>query len=323
MENTVLQTRLSNREWLELAQKTFSEAFFRKGIVLSSFDKWVPYAITRFTLVTQAGDSYPRLQVDADPLSIQYPTSSSILPTPSIPIISMASLITMTQLSRRNVKLVKHDGSSYVLKTIERQDELNQWRTELKTLLLLRDSPHIINVIAIVDIPNPYSPNASRVVSGFLVEYGAQGSLYDILKNKQRSIEPGVKLKWILDVAQGLRDMHSKGLVHGDVKPHNIVVTSANDAKLIDFAGNGFSPRYHAPEMHEVIASGSRWPSSLDTYSFGVVVQEVLMTESAEEMENYLDVTRMNTLILTCLSEDASLRPQFSNVVVLLRQLCK
>jgi hypothetical protein len=164
VENTVLQTRLSNREWLELAQKTFSEVFFRNGIVLSSFNKWVPHAITRFILVTQAGDSYPHLQVDADPLSIQYPTSSSILPTSSISTISMAPLITMRQLSHRNVKLVSHDGSSYVLKTIERQDELNQWRTELKTLLLLRDSPHIINVIAIVDIPDPYSPNASRVV---------------------------------------------------------------------------------------------------------------------------------------------------------------
>lgn len=116
----------------------FSEAFFRNGIVLSSFDKWVPHAITRFILVIQVGGSYPRLQVDVDPLSIQYPTSSSILPTSSIPTISMTPLFTMRQLSHRNVKLVSHDGSSYVLKTIEWQDELNQWRTELKTLLLLR-----------------------------------------------------------------------------------------------------------------------------------------------------------------------------------------
>lgn len=116
--------------------------------------------------------------------------------------------------------------------------------------------------------------------------------------------------------------MHSKGLVHDDVKPRNIVVTSANDAKLIDFAVNDFSARYHA-EMHKIIANENHWPSSLDIYSFGVLVQEVLMTESPEEMENCLDVARMNTLILTCLSEDASLRSQFSNVVVLLDQLGK
>jgi serine/threonine protein kinase len=306
-----------------LAQKTFSEVFSHNGIILSSFDKWVPHAITRFILITQTGDSYPRLLIDADPLSIQYPTSSSILPTPSIPTLPTESLVKIGRLSHRNVKLVSHDASSYVLKTIERQDELDQWRNELKTLLLLRDSPHVIDLVALVDIPNPYSPNGSRVVSGFLLEYGSKGSLHDILENKQIYIEPGVKLKWILDVAEGLQNIHSKGLVHGDVKPRNIVVTSANEAKLIDFAGNGFSERYHAPEMHVIIANESPWPSSLDTYSFGFLVQEVLTKESPEEMENYLDVSQMNELILTCLSEDASRRPQFSNIVALVRELGK
>ena len=321
VENTVLQTRLSNREWLELAQKTFSEAFFRNGVILLSFDKWVPDAITRFTLITETQNSSPLLRVDADPSSIQYPTSSSILPTPSIPTVSAQSLVTMRRLSHRNVMLVSHDGSPYVFKTIERQEELDQWEIELKTLLVLRNSPHIINIVALVDIHNPYSPNASRVVSEFLLEYGKKGSLHDILKNTEIPIEPGIKLKWILGVAEGLRDMHSKGLVHGDVKPGNIVITSTNEAKLIDFAGNGFSERYHAPEMHAIIASASRWPLSLDTYSFGVLVQELLTRESPEEMENYFDVSRMNKLISACLSEDATQRPQFSNVVALVKQL--
>ena len=323
VENTVLQAHLPNREWLELVQKTFSDVFLRDGIRLPSFNKWLPHAITRFTLITQAGRSDPVLLLDADPSSIQYPSSSSILPTPSIPTISEESFVTLRRLSHRNVRLVDHDGSLYVFKTIERQDELDQWRNELKTLLVLRNSPHIINLVALVDIQNPYSPTASRVVSGFLLEYCTKGSLHDILENQQGSIELGVKFQWILDVAEGLRDMHNKGLVHGDVKPRNIVVTSANEAKLIDVGGNGFSERYHAPEMHEIIASESRWPLSLDVYSFGVLVQEVLMMESPEKLEKYLDVSGMNAFVSACLSVDASQRPQFPLAVALVRQLRK
>jgi len=212
VENTVLQTHLPNQEWLELVQKTFSDVFLRDGIRLSSFNKWLPHAITRFTLITQAGRSDPVLLVDADPSSIQYPSSSSILPTPSIPTISEESFVTLRRLSHRNVRLVDHDGSLYVFKTIERQDELDQWRNELKTLLVLRNSPHIINIVALVDIQNPYSPTASRVVSGFLLEYCTKGSLHDILENQQGSIE--------MDFLRGIMRLKCMRLLRAKVVGH-------------------------------------------------------------------------------------------------------
>ena len=77
VENTVLQADLLNWDWLESARPAFSEAFIRDGILLSSFNGWLPQAVTRFTLVTRNRDSFPELHIDADhstPSDIVVPT---------------------------------------------------------------------------------------------------------------------------------------------------------------------------------------------------------------------------------------------------------
>jgi serine/threonine protein kinase len=113
-------------------------------------------------------------------------------------------------------------------------------------------------------------------VSGFLIEYGNQGSLYEKLQdNGGSSISYQLKLQWALEIAEGLGDMHAKGLVHGDIKPQNVIITETNVAQLIsDFAGNGYSKRYHAPEINDIVAVGAPWPVAFDIYSFGVLLRE-------------------------------------------------
>ena len=280
VENAVLQAGLPNWEWLESAQSAFSEAFGRNRIILSSFNGWISQAVTRFILVTRNGGSFPELRIDADPSSIQYQSSSRLLSASGIglftpiPTVFIHDIVVIKSLTAsRNIKLVEHDDSQYVLKTIDRQDEIREWENELKTLLLLQDSLNIINIAALVEIANPYSPHESRVVSGFLIEYASSGSLYEKLDdNGGKGIEFGVKIKWALDITEGLRDMHAKGLVHADIKPRNVVITGTNVATLIDFAGKGYSKGYHAPEMFNIIDSDLPWPKTLDMYSFGVLL---------------------------------------------------
>src|SRR5947207_3134600 len=105
VENAVLQAGLPNWEWLESAQKAFSEAFGRNGIILSSFDGWISQAVTRFILVTQKGDSFPELLINADLSSIQYQSSSRLLsasgigPFKSIPTVSIDDIFVIKTLT--------------------------------------------------------------------------------------------------------------------------------------------------------------------------------------------------------------------------------
>jgi hypothetical protein len=131
-----------------------SEAFRRNKIALSTFEGWVPQAVTRFSLVSRLENSFAALQIDADSSSIQYPTASLLLSTfaPSaiewIQTISMDDIVVVKALTTENVKLVVHGDSHYVLKTIERQDEIQQWQSELTTLSSL-------NILRIVSTSLP------------------------------------------------------------------------------------------------------------------------------------------------------------------------
>ena len=83
------------------------------------------------------------------------------------------------------------------------------------------------NVVAIHDVGevdgNPFI--AMELVSGSV--------LRDYIDNADVSNEQ--KLVWLLDVARGLGAAHRAGLVHRDVKPDNVMITTDGVVKILDF----------------------------------------------------------------------------------------
>jgi eukaryotic-like serine/threonine-protein kinase len=94
------------------------------------------------------------------------------------------------------------------------------------------------------------------------------------------------KLALVAQACEGLAYAHSKGIVHGNIKPSNIFITSARDAALLDFgigkwqsllltAGarlSGLLANYFAPEQ----ILGQRFDERSDVFSVGVVLSEAL-----------------------------------------------
>ncbi|KAE8752664.1 hypothetical protein FOCC_FOCC000786 [Frankliniella occidentalis] len=85
------------------------------------------------------------------------------------------------------------------------------------------------------------------------------------------------RLQIAIDVAEGIRYLHSQGLVHRDVKLKNVLLDCDNRAKLTDL---GFcipeammsgsivgTPVHMAPEMHS-----GHYDSSVDVYAFGILL---------------------------------------------------
>ena len=129
--------------------------------------------------------------------------------------------------------------------------------------------PNLVSVFDVGDDEGPY----------LVMEYVDAPSL------DRASVNPGEIAAVGAQVAAALAALHAVGIVHGDVKPANILL-SPGGAKLTDFGiarpldsatltGAGLvhaTPAYAAPE---VLAHGHRLPAS-DVYSLGAVLYELV-----------------------------------------------
>ena len=99
---------------------------------------------------------------------------------------------------------------------------------------------------------------------------------------EQPRIKAGVAMAVVRDCLAGLAALHREGIVHGDVKPANIMLKRSGAAKLIDI-GSAFetkdppatrtcTPRYAAPEVLE----GGEATSRSDLASLGYCLLEML-----------------------------------------------
>ncbi|KAG0233552.1 hypothetical protein BGW42_007387 [Actinomortierella wolfii] len=117
-----------------------------------------------------------------------------------------------------------------------------------------------------------------------LLEYCPQGSLWDWVQRHPEQVGLQLWLSWAIQLAQAVDLIHSEHIVHHDIKPHNIMLTSLLEAKLSDFGagrriedpslgltdglGRG-TPPYSAPEIFHM---NKTYSYPIDIYSLGVTL---------------------------------------------------
>lgn len=77
-------------------------------------------------------------------------------------------------------------------------------------------------------------------------EHVSQGSLYDMLHMKKNSVNLSTKqrLKIARDSAIVFQYMHHLGIVHRDIKSHNILIDDGFNVKVCDFGLAKFTVSY-------------------------------------------------------------------------------
>eukprot|EP00760_Papus_ankaliazontas_P000016 PhM_4_TR10009/c1_g1_i7/m.90316 len=93
-----------------------------------------------------------------------------------------------------------------------------------------------VTLLSDVEHANVVSCHSTAVVGTFVViimEYVAGGSLMDIVKSFKTLPVPSVQ-RYTTDVLSGLAFLHANGIIHRDVKPHNVLLAVDGTAKLSD-----------------------------------------------------------------------------------------
>jgi len=117
------------------------------------------------------------------------------------------------------------------------------------------------------------------------MEYVPRGTLKDWIK-REGALAPEAAAGVALQIASALQVAHEKGVIHRDIKPQNVLVTSSGDVKVTDFgiaraASASTQTRtgmvlgtagYMSPEQ----AKGEPVGPGSDLYSLGIVLYEML-----------------------------------------------
>ncbi len=166
-----------------------------------------------------------------------------------------------------------------------------------------------------------------------VTEYAAGGSLEQQLAEGPLPVERAVAI--VSDVLEGLQAAHVAGLVHGDVKPSNILLTGQDEARLADFGlamlsetGAVRSYAGSLPYMSPEQVRGGHVDVRSDLYSAGAVLYECLtgshhlrsLREGHSDPRRAITVERpdlpianlpqaLNSLLASALAKDPAFRP--------------
>ncbi|HSW59681.1 MAG TPA: protein kinase, partial [bacterium] len=133
-----------------------------------------------------------------------------------------------------------------------------------------------------------------------------------------RGEHPSVLIPFFIDISKALLELHNYGIVHGGIKPGDIIIKSDRSAKLVDIgvlsSFENRDPRmrkvftYTAPE----ILNGKVFDWRADLYSLGVIMYEIFYTKLPWVAPPFLENSEE---IPVDISFPADSQPQINSVI--------
>ncbi len=177
-----------------------------------------------------------------------------------------------------------------ILKDEYSQDEefRNRFHAESQGVAMLSHP----NIVSVYDV-------SSSIAADYIVMELIEGITLKQYMEKKGVLNWKETLHFAIQIAKALEHAHSKGIVHRDIKPHNVMVLKNGTVKVADFGiaqtmGSGNtattealgSVHYVAPEQ----AKGGRVDNRSDIYALGIVMYEMIAGRVPYDGENPVSV---------------------------------
>lgn len=136
-----------------------------------------------------------------------------------------------------------------------------------------------------INIVNIYDIGSDKNVNYIVMEYIKGKTLKEIIK-ENGLIKQDKAIKIAIQIGKALDCAHSHGIIHRDIKPHNIMINENGIIKVTDFGIAKAASNYTITNTKEVIGSahyfspeqarGSFVDFRTDIYSLGIVMYEMV-----------------------------------------------
>ena len=236
---------------------------------------------------------------------------------------------------RGKIKKTNQEVAIKILRTrVLNALEFEMFRREIAMMAVLQH-PNLLSLIAYT-AESPYC---------LITEYMVNGSLAHFMKKKGSELNGTERSLIALDIARGMEFLHSRGIIHRDLKSLNVLLDEKKRAKVGDFGlarvkaagpmtGLVGTSYYMAPE---VVVSAPYYDERVDVYSYGIVLWELLTNSEVYAGEDKITVMTeviqhnrrpliplttpdaLRCLIGRCWSQDANDRPSFREIIEMLQ----
>lgn len=182
-----------------------------------------------------------------------------------------------------------------------------------------------------------------------IMDYFTKGSLRDLVKEQKKKKEPidyQLIISLLIDCATAIEYLHSKNIIHRDVKPANFLITDHLGVRITDFGVSRVqqndmkmtligTPFWMAPE----VLSGKEYSEKADVYSFALIIYELVTREEPYQELNLFNLEEhivekklrpkipdschpeLYQLMELCWDSDPRERPSFHNILKYLNQV--
>ena len=181
------------------------------------------------------------------------------------------------------IKILKDDF-------LEDEDFRRRFHAESQAVAMLSHP----NIVSVYDVSTSISMEADYIVMELI-----EGITLKQYMEKKGVLNWKETLHFAMQIAKALEHAHSRGVVHRDIKPHNVMVLKNGSVKVADFGiarmmskGDTLtkealgSVHYISPEQ----AKGGRVDNRSDIYSLGVVMYEMMSGRPPYEGESPVSV---------------------------------
>jgi serine/threonine protein kinase len=127
-------------------------------------------------------------------------------------------------------------------------EALDHLRTEINISKKI-SHPNVIRVYDLLEDRGRY----------FLVmEYIDGKNLYQLLKaSTSKRLKEQEVIEYMIEVSKGLKEIHRRGVIHLDLKPRNIMITSEGETKILDFSISKMGGELVRARLQEEYARGT------------------------------------------------------------------